>query len=200
MNKDRHTKDPTRNNTTTEEYLDEVTVGERESLDSTIDIVPSDPDWPAKFARHARRIREALSEKVLFLEHVGSTSVPGLAAKPVVDMVLVVADSADEPSYVPLLEKSGFVLRAREPNWFEHRLLQTPQRDANLHVFSTGCEEIERMLAFRDWLRRNQDDRLLYEKTKLELAAHRWKHMQEYADAKSEVVQAIMARALNSEG
>ena len=89
------------------------------------------------------------------------------------------------------------MLRIREPEWFEHRLLKTPHTDGNLHVFSAGCEEIDRMLAFRDWLRVHKDDRRLYEEAKRELAARTWKQTQNYADAKSEVVQKILARALS---
>jgi GrpB-like predicted nucleotidyltransferase (UPF0157 family) len=131
---------------------------------------------------------------------LGSTSVPGLAAKPIIDMLLVVEDSADEARYVPALERQGFVLRIRESDWFEHRLLKTPDIDGNLHVFSAGCGEIDRMIAFRNWLRANDDDRLLYLRTKQELAARTWKHVQNYADAKSDVVAEIMARALAASG
>jgi GrpB-like predicted nucleotidyltransferase (UPF0157 family) len=195
-----HAKGSAHKSATTEEYLVSVTIGKREPLDSTIHLVPYDPDWPAQFARHAGRIRDALSEKILLLEHVGSTSVPGLSAKPVVDMVLAVSNSADESSYVPPLEERGFVLRIREPDWFEHRLLKAPHTEGKLHVFSAGCEEIDRMLAFRDWLRVCEEDRRLYEEKKRELAARTWKHVQNYADAKSEVVQQILARALGSIG
>jgi GrpB-like predicted nucleotidyltransferase (UPF0157 family) len=160
-------------------------VGERTALNGTIYLARYDPDWPSQFSSYARRIREALSEKVLLLEHVGSTAVPGLSAKPVIDVVLAVEDSADEPSYVPALEKQRFVLEIREPAWFEHRLLKAPDRAGNLHVFSAGCEEIDRMLAFRDWLRGHDDDRRLYEETKRELAARTWKYT---------VIQEILAR------
>lgn len=105
----------------------------------------------SQFSLQADRIRGALAKKALLLEHVGSTSVLGLSAKPIIDMVLAVPDSADEPFYVPPLEKQGFVLRIREPNWFEHRLLKAPDIDGNLHVFSIDCEETARMLLFRDW-------------------------------------------------
>jgi GrpB-like predicted nucleotidyltransferase (UPF0157 family) len=184
----------------TEEYLLTVTVGERKPLNSTIYLAPYDSDWPRQFLLQANRIREALSERVLLLEHVGSTSVPGLSAKPVIDMVLAVSNSDDEPSYVPPLEAQGFVLRIREPAWYQHRLLKAPAVEGNLHVFSAGCEEIHRMLAFRDWLRVHEDDRRLYEETKRELAAQTWKDTQNYADAKSKVVQEILGRALRSAG
>ena len=180
----------------TEEQILAANIGTPVVLNSTIELKPHDPEWPVRYARLASRIRAALAGKVLLLEHVGSTSVPGLSAKPVIDMVLAVADSADESAYVPLLEQLGYVLRIREPGWFEHRLLKTPEADVNLHVFSLGCEEIARLLAFRDWLRANEEDRKLYERTKQELAARTWKYMQNYADAKSGVVNAILARAL----
>jgi len=185
---------------TSEEYLSRVTIGPRQPLNGTIHLTPYDPQWKSEFERHAQRLRVALGANVLLLEHVGSTSVPGLAAKPVIDILLAVADSSDEKSYVPQLEEEGFVLRIREPEWFEHRLLKSPGDSVNLHVFSIGCEEIGRMLAFRDWLRTNDHDRRLYERTKRTLAAQSWKHTQDYANAKSTVVQEILARAVKPEG
>jgi GrpB-like predicted nucleotidyltransferase (UPF0157 family) len=164
-------------------------------LDRPILIVEYDPRWPQLFEHEAARIRVALGHHALAVEHVGSTSVPGLAAKPIIDMLLVVADSAAEPAYVPALEAAGYVLRIREPDWYEHRMLKGPDTDVNLHVLSQGCAEIERMLLFRDWLRRHPDDRRLYERTKRELAGRCWKYMQNYADAKGAVVAEIMARA-----
>lgn len=187
----------TRRGETSEEYLCAVTVGERVPHDGTIQLAPHDPSWPASYARLAERIRGALGEGVLLLEHVGSTSVPGLCAKPIIDMVLAVSDSADEPSYVPALEAAGFRLRLREVDEFEHRLLLAPDVAGNLHVFTTGCEEIGRMLRFRDWLRAHDEDRRAYEDKKRELAARRWRHVQHYADAKSEIVREILERAFS---
>jgi GrpB-like predicted nucleotidyltransferase (UPF0157 family) len=158
-------------------------------------LVDYDPEWPRLFEREAGRIRAALGERALQIEHTGSTSIPGLAAKPIIDIVLVVADSADEAAYVPPLEAAGYVLRIRELDWFEHRLLKGADPTANVHVFSKGCVEIERMLLFRDRLRANDAERELYERTKRELARREWKFVQHYADAKSEVVEAIIERA-----
>ena len=191
-----NTKGRTLSATETEDYLAAITIGKREPVNSMIYLAPYDPGWPSEFAQLANLIRAALRDKVLLLEHVGSTSVPGLSAKPIIDIVLAVADSADESSYVPPLEEQGFVLRIREPDWFEHRLFKTHRTGANLHVFSTGHEEIDRMLAFRDWLRIHEEDRRRYEETKRALAARTWKHVQDYADAKSKVVQEILTRAL----
>jgi GrpB-like predicted nucleotidyltransferase (UPF0157 family) len=179
----------------TEEQIIAVTVGERKPVNGTIYLAPYNPAWPLSFTRLEKQIRQALGDDVLLLEHVGSTSVPGLSAKPIIDMVLVVADSSDEPSYVPRLEEVGFVLRIREPDWYEHRMLKPADKKAHLHVFSDGCEEVERMLLFRDWLRSQPDDRLYYEETKHELAALTWKYRQNYADAKTKVVLEILARA-----
>jgi GrpB-like predicted nucleotidyltransferase (UPF0157 family) len=179
---------------TSEEYLDAVTIGERKPHDAAIFLAAYDPRWVRDYETLAARIRGALGEAVVQLEHVGSTSVPGLSAKPVIDILLVVPDSTDEARYVPSLESRGFVLRIREPDWFEHRLLKGTDIEANVHVFSAGCEEPARMLAFRDRLRSNEADRRLYESAKRELAARAWRHVQHYADAKSEVVRAILAR------
>lgn len=188
-------RDPTR-----EDEILAHRIGPVEPLNGTIYLAEYDPEWPRLFAREAARVRTALGDQVLQLEHVGSTSVPGLAAKPRIDIILVVPDSADEPAYVPALEAAGYVLHIREPDWYEHRVFKGPDTDINLHVFSPGCVEIERMLRFRDWLRVNPDDRALYERTKRELAARVWKYTQNYADAKSAVVEEILVRAQASDG
>jgi GrpB-like predicted nucleotidyltransferase (UPF0157 family) len=180
---------------TSEEYMRAVTVGERQPHRAPVELVEYDPEWPALYRHEEERIRAALGERALRVEHAGSTSVPGLAAKPVIDIVLEVADTTDEDAYVPALEAAGYVLRIREPDWFEHRLLKDVDPSVNLHVFPAGCPEVERMLAFRDHLRANEADRELYEQTKRELAGRTWEHVQHYADAKSEVVEQIMARA-----
>ena len=161
----------------------------------TITLAEPDPQWPALFDREAARIRQALGAAVVRLEHAGSTSVPGLVAKPIVDIVLVVRDSADEPSYVPALTAAGYRLVIREPGWFEHRLFKGPDTDVNLHVFTDGEAEVDRMLRFRDRLRSDARDRDLYARTKRELAAKEWRHVQHYAQAKSDVVQQILERA-----
>jgi GrpB-like predicted nucleotidyltransferase (UPF0157 family) len=162
---------------------------------STVYLAEYDPEWPRMFEREAARVRAALGERVVLLEHAGSTSIPGLAAKPRIDMLLAVPNSADEPSYVPALEAAGYYLTVREPEWYEHRVFRRHDIDLNLHVFSPGCVEIDRMLRFRDWLRTHPDDRMLYERTKRELATRTWKYVQNYADAKTAVVEEILARA-----
>jgi GrpB-like predicted nucleotidyltransferase (UPF0157 family) len=158
-------------------------------------IAEYDPIWPHWFESAAYRVRQALGDRVLQLDHVGSTSVRGLPAKPLIDINLVVDDTTDEAAYVPSLEAIGYELRVREPDWYEHRLLRGFDPPVNLHVFPEGCEEVPQMLLLRDWLRTHDDDRDLYARTKRELAAKEWKYVQNYADAKSEVVQEILQRA-----
>ena len=186
---------PTTRQPTTEEDIRKYTVGELKPHAAPILLVDYDPAWPGLFERENARIRAALGERVVQLEHTGSTSVPGLAAKPCIDMTLVVPDSSDEASYVSALEAAGYVLVIREPDWFEHRVFKGPDTNVNLHVFSPGCQEIERMVGFRDWLRTHDEDRDLYERTKRELATREWKFVQNYADAKTDVVEEIVARA-----
>ena len=179
-----------------EEEILASTVGEPPPTYREVVVADYDPEWPRWFDEAAERIHGALGDKVLQLDHVGSTSVPDLPAKPVIDITLVVADSSDEDAYVPPLEAAGFVLRIREPDWFEHRMFRGQDPSVNLHVFSADCEEADRMVVFRDWLRSHPEDRDLYARAKRELAAKEWKYVQNYADAKSDVVGEIMGRAL----
>jgi GrpB-like predicted nucleotidyltransferase (UPF0157 family) len=175
--------------------LQAITVGTLHPHNGPITLAAYDPDWPRQFRREADRLGNALGGDALCIEHVGSTSVPGLMAKPVVDVLLVVRDSADEPGYLPRLQDAGYVLRIREPDWFEHRLFNRPDTSINLHVFSSGSAEAERMLRFRDRLRADDAARSRYERVKQELARRTWRHVQDYADAKTTVIDEILEEA-----
>jgi GrpB-like predicted nucleotidyltransferase (UPF0157 family) len=179
----------------TDQQIRDHTVGPLRPLTGKIEIADYDPRWPDLFQQEAERVRTALGVRALRIEHTGSTSVPGLAAKPILDMLLVVGNSADELSYVPPLEKAGYVLRIREPDWYEHRMFRGTSPDVHLHVFTAGCPEIERVLLFRDWLRSHEEDRDLYARTKRELAQQNWKYGQNYADAKTPVIEEILGHA-----
>ena len=167
--------------------------------DRPIHLAPYNPEWPAWYDREATRIRATLGDRVRKLEHAGSTSVPGLSAKPVIDIVLAVADSADEDAYVPDMVAAGYRLVIREPDWYEHRLFKGPDTNINLHTFTEGSPEIRRMLAFRDRLRSHPEELAAYEAAKQELATRTWAYVQDYADAKGAVVEGIIARALAEE-
>jgi GrpB-like predicted nucleotidyltransferase (UPF0157 family) len=132
----------------------------------TVEIVDPDPAWPERYRALAGQIRAALGANVLGLEHVGSTSVPRLAAKDVIDIDLTVADPRDEDSYVSLLEPLGYTLVVREPHWHEHRAMRHYVPRANLHVFGPDCPEVIRHRMFRDWLSTHPDDLALYAEAK----------------------------------
>lgn len=183
---------PDPNDVAAYDELEQRRIGGPMPLNRAIELREYDPAWPERYAEHAARLREALGERLIRVEHVGSTSVPGLAAKPIIDITLEVADTTAEAAYVDALEAAGYVLRIREPEWFEHRFFRTPDGTVQLHVFSAGCPETDRMLAFRDHLRGSPGDRDLYARTKRELAARPWKYMQQYADAKTAVVSEIL--------
>ena len=169
-------------------------------VDGPITLAEADPAWPRQFAREEERLRAALGTRALQIEHVGSTAVPGLAAKPIIDIVLVVADTTDEADYVSDLEAAGYVLHARDFHPTEHRLLTDLNRKVQVHVLTVGDPEVERMLLFRDRLRTHPRDRDIYERAKRELAARRWAYVQDYADAKSSVVEGIIDRARADRG
>jgi GrpB-like predicted nucleotidyltransferase (UPF0157 family) len=179
----------------TEEDIRAAWVTEPPRLVGRIEVVDYDPEWPQLFEREADRIRAVLGKRAVQLEHVGSTSVPGLAAKPIIDVMLVVPDSGDEPAYVPDLEAAGYVLVIREAERQQHRVFKGPDTNVNLHVYSPGSPEMERYLIFRDRLRSDPADRERYQRVKRELARRDWRYVQQYADAKTEVVEEIIARA-----
>ncbi len=174
--------------------MNDVLIGGIEKRE--IVIVDYDPLWPERFQKHAELIAQALGRKALCVEHVGSTSVPGLAAKPIIDIVVVVENSGDEAAWLPALLAAGYVLRVREPDWHQHRMLRTPQLDVHVHVFSSGCVEVARMLTFRNRLRSNAEDRLRYEALKRNLAKQDWPDMNDYAREKTDMVEQIIASAL----
>ena len=160
-----------------------------------VTLMPYDPEWSERFELRASAIRTALGDELLIIEHVGSTSVTGLSAKPIIDIVIAVRDSGDESLYVPALEAIGYHVRVREPDWYEHRVLRNDLDDTNLHVFTAGCDEIDRMVTFRDRLRSSEPYRLRYETLKQDLAKREWDSIQDYANAKGEMIEDILAGA-----
>jgi GrpB-like predicted nucleotidyltransferase (UPF0157 family) len=178
-------REPHRPDVTTTEVI-----GGPEALE--IGLHDHDDRWADVFAEHRQRIRSALAPLEVEIEHIGSTAVPGLAAKPIVDLVVVVPDVTAEAEYLDPLLDAGYVLRVREPG---HRLVRTPARDVHVHVYGRGAAAVEDYLLLRDRLRADAEDRALYERTKRELIARRWDDMNDYADAKTDVVVAIRERA-----
>lgn len=169
--------------------LERVLVGGLEKRQ--IVIAESDPAWPARFELERERIQVALRDRALRIDHVGSTAVPGLAAKPIVDIVVAVADVEDD-AIADALESAGYELRVREP---DHRMFRTPERDVQIHVWLESDPEFERHLLFRDRLRADDADRAAYEALKRELAAREWEDANEYAQAKSGLIDTIVEKA-----
>ena len=173
-------------------------IGEVPQLQGKIEVTPYNPDWPAQYKAETATIRRILSGLILELEHVGSTSVPGLPAKPILDIDLVLLDSTDERAYVPALEAAGYTLTIREPHWHEHRMLKQLHPAVNLHVWTQGSPEAARHKIFRDWLRTNEADRCAYGSLKQALAEQDFRYMHDYNNAKSGMIREILARALDA--
>ena len=168
-----------------------------------IEVTDPDPAWPRTYDNLARRIREALGWRVLQLEHVGSTSVPGLAAKPIIDIDLTVADPDREQDYIPALEAIGFRLAIREPWWHGHRMLQADEPPCNLHVFGFDSPELIKHRIFRDWLRGNPGDRDRYAAAKRQAASEAnaaGEHIMQYNARKQQVIREIYRRAFVAAG
>jgi GrpB-like predicted nucleotidyltransferase (UPF0157 family)/GNAT superfamily N-acetyltransferase len=171
-------------------YLDTVLIGGREPR--AIVIADHDPAWPRRFEAERERVASALGGAARRIEHIGSTSVPGLAAKPIIDVLVTVDDADDEHAFRAALERAGYELRVREPG---HRMFRTPARDVHVHVWNEGDPEVARYLAFRDRLRESAADRIEYERLKRSLAQREWSDVNYYADAKGPLIEAILARA-----
>jgi GrpB-like predicted nucleotidyltransferase (UPF0157 family) len=170
---------------------------------SGIKITEPDSAWPQDYAHLADRIRKVLGWRALELEHVGSTSVPGLPAKPIIDIDLTVADPSREQDYVPALETAGFTLVIREPWWFGHRALRADEPPCNLHVFGFDSPELVRHRIFRDWLRGNPDERDRYAAIKRQAASEanaRGEHVMQYNARKERVIREIYQRAFAAAG
>jgi len=166
----------------------------------TVVIADADPAWPAQYDAYATALQSLLGERLLIVEHIGSTSVPGLAAKPVIDIIVGIEDPDDEPAYLPDLVSAGWALRVREPG---HRCLRAEpavQRfdgestlPANLHCYRPSSPEISRYLHLRDRLRADPVARARYANLKRSLATRRWADMNPYADAKGPLIRKLLA-------
>lgn len=155
-------------------------------------LVEPDASWPTMYASHEARIRGALGGTAVAIEHIGSTAVPGLAAKPIIDILVTVPDITADEDYIDPLVSAGYVLRVREPG---HRLVRTTERDVHVHLLEVGDQAAVDYVLLRDRLRVDTADRQLYENTKRELTQRDWADMNVYADAKTAVIEAIKGRA-----
>jgi len=163
--------------------------------DDPVEVVDYDARWPAKFKRMRTRLANALGAAALRIEHVGSTAVPGLAAKPIIDIQISVADVEVEDAYRPAIESLGFVLRYREAG---HRYFRPPadrSRDFQIHVCTVGSRWERDHLLFRDFLRTHADEAANYESIKYDVAGHHRSDRIGYMDAKQPYIAAALTRA-----
>lgn len=129
----------------------------------TVRIEESDTGWPARYDELAAQILTLLGDRALDIQHIGSTSVPGMPAKPIIDIDLTVADPGDEVAYSPALKTLGYVHWITEPEWHGHRLFKMlTEPRVHLHVFGPECPEVVRHTMFRDWLRTHPQNREQY--------------------------------------
>ncbi|MBP7807182.1 GrpB family protein [Candidatus Saccharibacteria bacterium] len=157
-----------------------------------IEVVPYDEEWPSIFEQQKQRIRDALNSKAFRIDHVGSTSIPNMSAKPIIDIQVSVDNPDNEQTFLKPLEKAGYMLRVREKG---HRMFRTPELDVHIHICKTGSDWERRHLLFRDWLRTDKDDHNAYRQLKETLAEQDWETMNHYADAKSDLIQEITKHA-----
>lgn len=169
-------------------------VGRPPAFFDSVLIEHYDPRWADRFAAVSRELEGRLGGLVIDVEHVGSTSVPGLAAKPIIDIDLRLEDTANETRYIPALEELGYRLVLREPWWHGHRMLVSAEEDVNLHVWPRDSPEPVRHRLFRDWLRTHAEDRDLYEGAKRRLAQQTTAAPREYSLAKNVVIDEIYER------
>ena len=150
-----------------------------------VEVVPYDPTWPDRYEQWRQRLAAAFGEAAVRIDHVGSTAVPGLAAKPVIDIQVGVADVEEEAAYVPGIESLGVALRFREPG---HRYFRPPAgrpRDVQIHVCGAGSAWECEHLRFRDLLLADPELAERYGRLKLELCARYRDDRLAYTDAKT---------------
>ena len=160
-----------------------------------IALVPYDPTWPSRFEEWKQRLLAALPQPPHRIDHVGSTAVPGLAAKPVVDIQISVGDPNDEASYVPAIESLGVQLRNRDEDHRFFRPFAALPRDVHVHVCQAGSEWERRHLLFRDYLRAHPAARQAYLQAKEEAAARWADDRVAYTEAKGMVIGQLTAEA-----
>jgi len=166
------------------------------SLGGDLELVPYDPAWPARFEALRDKLALALGPVALRIDHIGSTAVPSLAAKAVIDIQVIVSNQADDASYMPGLESTGLGLRYRDPaaSWSFFRPMRPP-RTHHVHVTSAGSPRERAQLLFVDYLRYDAGARDAYAALKYELAATHANDRVAYTDAKTEFVTAVLEDA-----
>lgn len=162
-----------------------------------IEIVEYDPAWPVRFEREATRMREILGDNVVSIEHVGSTSVPGLAAKPIVDVCPVVSDMDDGETCAELLQRSGYYRseKDRGDDWIELGRTADDGQEFNVHVRPRDSEAVRKYLLLREYLRDHPRARDEYARVKRTAAERYPRDISKYTREKSAVIESIVQKA-----
>ncbi len=161
-----------------------------------LEIVAYDTTWPHLFARQAAKLREALGAVALRIDHIGSTSVPGLAAKPIIDVQISVADFEPLDTYCVPLERLGYVFRVDNPERTKRYFREPPgQRRTHIHVRRAGSFSEQLALLFRDFVRTHPDIAAEYARLKMDLAQQYRNDRQAYTDAKQPYIYSVVAQA-----
>jgi GrpB-like predicted nucleotidyltransferase (UPF0157 family) len=169
---------------------------EHETVKDEVVIIPYDPEWPNLFAHLGGALRAALGDFALRIDHIGSTSVPGLDAKPVIDVQISVASLEPLDAYRAPLESLGYVFRADNTERTKRYFRESPGlRRTHIHVRRAGSFSEQFALLFRDYLRAHADDARRYAKVKHRLANSYRHDRHGYTDAKIPHVWEIMTRA-----
>lgn len=164
-----------------------------------IEVVAYSAEWTTIFQIERDRIKSVLGSLVKNIEHIGSTAVPNLMAKPVIDIDLIVENPEKEEEYLPFLIKLGYELTVRERSWYQHRMFRLNAPRVNLHVFGMNCPEHIRHILFRDWLSEHEQDRQYYEQSK-RLAKQENINVQTYNQNKQEAVKMIYQKIFRHHG
>lgn len=164
-------------------------------------LTPYDPVWPSRFDRESEFIRHALRPQTAVIEHIGSTSIPGLAAKPVIDILLGLPSFDLAPVVVEQMVAAGFIYLPDYEDGMPFRRLfireEEGKRISNVHAVEVDTPFWIRHLAFRDHLRSNPETRMAYQQLKLDLASREWDSVNDYAQAKTDFIRGIEAGLLS---
>lgn len=170
-------------------------------MDRTVEpimVVPYDPEWSARFQDLAAQLGQALGDVALRIDHIGSTSIPGLAAKPVIDIQVSVASFDPLDAIRIPLERLGYVWRADNPDQTKRYFREPPGHpSAHIHVRKRGSWGEQFALLFRDYVRAHPNVAARYAELKLELAEEHYRDRAGYVHGKGPFIWATMAEATN---
>lgn len=163
----------------------------------SVKLVPYDPLWPQQYEAERCLLLEAIVEKILSIDHIGSTSVPGLGAKAIIDIIVGVEDKKNADEILEAIKPLGYIhtSRGEDPNWFCCTCRIAGEVRFHLHLVKFDSDFHLKHIIFRDWLRVHQEDARRYYELKLDLAERYGHDMVIYANAKTDFIRSIVEKA-----